>query len=231
MAAILLDNEESAVPPDMRGIREADSVALDPHKWLYAPLEAGCALVRTPKLLRDAFSYHPPYYHFDEDSTATINYYEYGPQNSRGFRALKVWLALSQAGREGYVGMISDDIQLAQELYRVVETQLELQVFTQDLSITTFRYVPPDLLPGSQEIESYLNELNAELLTRLQKSGEAFLSNAVIRGTFVLRACIVNFRTSLEDIEALPDIVIRIGREVDAALRLGERKDQERNKR
>jgi aromatic-L-amino-acid/L-tryptophan decarboxylase len=231
MAAILLDNEESAVPPDMRGIREADSVALDPHKWLYAPLDAGCALVRTPKLLRDAFSYHPPYYHFDEDSTATINYYEYGPQNSRGFRALKVWLALSQAGREGYVGMISDDIQLAQELYRVVETQLELQVFTQGLSITTFRYVPPDLLPGSQEIESYLNELNAELLTRLQKSGEAFLSNAVIRGTFVLRACIVNFRTSLEDIEALPDIVIRIGREVDAALRLGERKDQERNKR
>ena len=64
-AAILLDDEESAVPPDLRGIREADSVALDPHKWLYAPLEAGCALVRTPELLRDAFSYHPPYYNFD----------------------------------------------------------------------------------------------------------------------------------------------------------------------
>jgi aromatic-L-amino-acid/L-tryptophan decarboxylase len=232
LAAMLLDRGDVEVPVDLRGIREADSVAVDPHKWLYAPLEAGCALVRESGLLRDAFSYHPTYYNFDqEDTTASINYYEYGPQNSRGFRALKVWLALSQAGREGYVGMISDDIQLAQELYRVVETQLELQVFTQGLSITTFRYVPPDLLPGSQEIESYLNELNAELLTRLQKSGEAFLSNAVIRGTFVLRACIVNFRTSLEDIEALPDIVIRIGREVDAALRLGERKDQERNKR
>jgi glutamate/tyrosine decarboxylase-like PLP-dependent enzyme len=155
--------------------------------------------------------------------------YEYGPQNSRGFRALKVWLALRQAGREGYKGMISDDIQLAQELYRVVKTQLELQAFTQDLSITTFRYVPPDLLPGSQEIESYLNALNAELLTRLQKSGEAFLSNAVIGETFVLSACIVNFRTSLEDIEALPGIVIRIGREVDAAIRPGKQKDPERN--
>ncbi len=81
----------------------------------------------------------------------------------------------------------------------------------------------------STVIESYLNALNAELLTRLQKSGEAFLSNAVIGETFVLRACIVNFRTSLEDIEALPGIVIRIGREVDAAIRPGKQKDPERN--
>ena len=187
--------------------------------------------MREPGLLRDAFSYHPAYYNFDEDSTATINYYEYGPQNSRGFRALKVWLALRQAGREGYAGMISDDIQLAQELYRLVKIQPELQVFTQSLSITTFRYVPPDLTPGSRESEHYLNVLNAELLTRLQKSGEAFLSNAVIGAIFVLRACIVNFRTSLEDIEALPGIVIRLGREVDAAIRPVEQNDEERNTR
>jgi glutamate/tyrosine decarboxylase-like PLP-dependent enzyme len=232
LAAMLLDGGDVEVPADLRGIREADSVAVDPHKWLYTPLEAGCVLVREPRLLRDAFSYHPPYYNFDEeDSASTINYYEYGPQNSRGFRALKVWLALQQAGQAGYVEMISDDIRLAQELYRVVKKQSELQAFTRDLSITTFRYVPPDLLPGSQEIESYLNALNAELLTRLQKSGEAFLSNAVIGETFVLRACIVNFRTSLEDIEALPGIVIRLGREVDAALRLTEQKKKDRNNR
>ena len=231
LAAILLNDKERVVPPDLRGIREADSVAIDPHKWLYAPLEAGCALVREPKLLHDAFSYHPPYYPVDEDSMASLNYYEYGPQNSRGFRALKVWLALRQAGREGYAGMISDDIQLAQELYRVVEKQRELQTFTQGLSITTFRYVPPDLMPGSQESEQYLNALNAELLTQLQKSGEAFVSHAVIEGTFVLRVCIVNFRTTLEDIEALPDLVIRIGREVDAVLRLAEQKKKERNNR
>lgn len=229
MAAVLLDDNECAVPPDLRGIHEADSVAVDPHKWLYAPLEAGCVLVRESEYLRDAFSYHPPYYHFDEDTLASINYYEYGPQNSRGFRALKVWLALCQAGREGYADMISDDIQLAQELYRLVEVQPELQVFTQGLSITTFRYVPPDLIPGSQEVERYLDVLNAELLTRLQKSGEAFISNAMIEGAFVLRACIVNFRTSLEDIEALPGIVIRIGKEIDAAIRPGKQKDPERN--
>ncbi|MBA2284017.1 MAG: aspartate aminotransferase family protein [Ktedonobacteraceae bacterium] len=219
LAALLLGSDECKVPPALQGIREADSVAVDPHKWLYASLEAGCALVRDPALLRDAFSYHPPYYHLDEDNTAEINYYEYGMQNSRGFRALKVWLALRQAGRAGYVEMLSDDIRLAQELYRIVKTQPELQAFTQNLSITTFRYVPSDLVPGSQEVELYLNALNAELLTRLQKSGEAFLSNAVIGEAFVLRACIVNFRTSLEDIEALPGIIRRLGKETDTAIR------------
>jgi aromatic-L-amino-acid decarboxylase len=176
-------------------------------------------LVRNPEALRDAFSFHPPYYHFADQAEPTIDYYEYGPQNSRGFRALKVWLALRQVGRASYVEMISDDIQLARDLYRLVVAQPELQAFTHGLSITTFRYVPPDLAPGSEKIEAYLNQLNTQLLTHLQRSGEAFLSNAVVEGTFLLRTCIVNFRTSLEDIEAVPGIVIRIGREVDAALR------------
>jgi glutamate/tyrosine decarboxylase-like PLP-dependent enzyme len=115
--------------------------------------------------------------------------------------------------------MISDDILLAQELYRLVEAHPELQTFTQGLSITTFRYVPPDLTAGSEHVEAYLNQLNTELLNRLQKSGEAFVSNAIVGGTFLLRACIVNFRTSLEDIEALPALVTRIGREVDTHIR------------
>ncbi len=218
-AAALRNSGQERVPADLQGIGEADSVAVDPHKWLYSPLEAGCTLVRKPETLRETFSYHPPYYHWASQAEPTIDYHEYGPQNSRGFRALKVWLALRQVGREGYEEMISDDIQLAQELYRLVEAQPELQAFTRGLSITTFRYVPPNFTPGSEQVEAYLNQLNAELLTRLQRSGEAFLSNAVVRGTFLLRACIVNFRTSLEDIEALPVLVTRIGREVDAALR------------
>ena len=217
-AAVLLNDGKGTVPRDLKGIGEADSVAVDPHKWLYAPLEAGCALVRNPEALREMFSYHPPYYHFADQAEPTIDYHEYGPQNSRGFRALKVWLALRQVGRAGYVEMISDDIRLAQELYRLVEAQPELQAFTRGLSITTFRYVPPDLTPGSQQVEAYLNQLNAELLTRLQRSGEAFLSNAVVEGKFLLRACIVNFRTSLEDVEALPALVTRIGREVESRL-------------
>jgi glutamate/tyrosine decarboxylase-like PLP-dependent enzyme len=202
--------------PDLRGLSEADSVAVDPHKWLYAPIEAGCALVRDSAKLREAFAYHPPYYHFGVEAT---NYLDFGPQNTRGFRALKVWLAIQQVGREGYTQMISDDIRLTQGLYRRVSAYPALHAFTQSLSITTFRYVPPDLQSGAEAVETYLNELNRELLIRLQNSGEAYVSNAVIGGTFLLRACIVNFRTSLADVEALPEIVTRIGREADAALR------------
>jgi aromatic-L-amino-acid decarboxylase len=202
--------------PELRGLGEADSVAVDPHKWLYAPLEAGCALVRDPEKLREAFAYHPPYYHFGVEA---INYLDYGPQNSRGFRALKVWLALQQVGRKGYEQMLADDIRLAKELYELVAGQPELEAFTHSLSITTFRYIPSDLKSGSEKTEEYLNQLNTELLTRLQNSGEAYISNAVIDGKFTLRSCIVNFRTSLADIEALPEIVIRLGREVDSALR------------
>ena len=219
-AALLLhENQGIEVPADLEGISLADSIAVDPHKWLYAPLETGCILVRDQEALRDAFSYHPPYYHFADQAEPTIDYYEYGPQNSRSFRALKVWLALRQVGRAGYVEMIADDIRLAQELYRLVEAHPELQAFTQELSITTFRYVPSDLTPGSVQVEAYLNQLNTALLHHLQRSGEVFLSNAVVRGMFLLRACVVNFRTCLEDIEALPAIVMRTGKEVDTALR------------
>ncbi len=213
-AAVLPD-----APPDLQGLREADSVAVDPHKWLYAPLEAGCTLVRDPRALLDAFSYHPPYYHLDTADDAPINFYEYGPQNSRGFRALKVWLALRQAGREGYASMIAEDIALARSLHRHVAACPGLEPRTQDLSITTFRYVPPDLEPGDPVVDEYLNRLNTELLTRLQESGEAYVSNAVVDGAFLLRACVVNFRTTEADVAALPGIVVRIGSEVDHELR------------
>src|SRR5262245_58081614 len=129
-------------PIDLHGLSQADSVAVDPHKWLYAPLEAGCALVRDPEALRSAFAYHPAYYHFEEMAT---NYVDYGLQNSRGFRALKVWLALRQAGAAGYRKMIADDIRLSQTMAQAIGRHAELQLLTQDLSIATFRYVPLDL--------------------------------------------------------------------------------------
>jgi aromatic-L-amino-acid/L-tryptophan decarboxylase len=205
-------------PDDLRALTTADSIAVDPHKWLYAPLEAGCALVREPELLRGAFAYHPPYYHFDERAT---NYVDYGPQNSRGFRALKVWLALRQVGAAGYRSMIADDIRLSRLLASAVRSCGELELFTQDLSITTFRYVASDLRSriGQEAADRHLDAVNRQLLDRLQRGGEAFVSNAVVRERYVLRACIVNFHTSDADIRALIDIVVRAGREVDAELR------------
>ncbi len=203
---------------DLRGLTVADSVAVDPHKWLYAPLEAGCALVRNPAALRAAFAYHPPYYHFEEQAT---NFVDYGPQNSRGFRALKVWLALRQVGAAGYRQMIADDVRLSQAMAAAVRRHPELELTTQELSITTFRYVPGDLRGkvGDEATERHLDAVNRELLDRLQRGGEAFVSNAIIAGRYLLRACIVNFHTDRADVEAVPEIVARIGRIVDAELR------------
>jgi glutamate/tyrosine decarboxylase-like PLP-dependent enzyme len=203
-------------PADLRGLAEADSIAVDPHKWLYAPLEAGCALVRRPADLRRAFSYHPSYYHFDEDVT---NYFDCGPQNSRGFRALKVWLALRQVGSSGYLQMIGDDMRLSHHLHTLVQQHPEFEAMTQHLSITTFRYVPRDRQwPPTPDTESYLQRLNQDLLTRVERSGEAFLSPAMVNGRFALRACIVNFRTSLTDIEALLPMLARHGGEAERTL-------------
>ena len=206
-------------PPDLRALAAADSVAVDPHKWLYAPLEAGCALVRDAEALRRAFSYHPPYYHFDERAT---NYVDFGPQNSRGFRALKVWLALRQAGASGYRRMIADDIALSRAMADAIAAHPALELVTQDLSIATFRYVPPDLGTNlSAEAAAYLDDLNRELLDALQRGGEAFVSNAIVAGRYVLRACIVNFHTTLADVQAVPEIVARTGKAIDFRLRPG----------
>lgn len=222
VAAALPASSPHAVP-DLAGIAQADSVAVDPHKWLYAPLEAGCALVRDRNLLLQTFSHRPPYYHFDEGDPGAerLNYYEYGLQNSRGFRALKVWLALRQAGREGYVRSVTDNIEVAQALHRAAQAQPELEAVTQALSITTLRYVPQDLRNRieSAPVAEYLNKLNTEILDRLQRGGEAFLTNAVVGGRFLLRACVVNFRSTPADAEAVAEIAVRIGREADRNLR------------
>lgn len=209
-------------PADLKGLREADSLAVDAHKWLYAPLEAGCALVRDRRALLETFSYRPSYYyHGGADEEEGINYYEYGPQNSRCFRALKVWLVLRHIGRQDYLRLVGEDVRLAQQLYRAVEMAPELEAVTQGLSITTFRYVPPDLDPAADGAADYLNRLNKTLVSEIQTGGEAFLSNAVVGGRYLLRACITNFRTRLSDVEALPGIATRLGRAIHARMRDG----------
>ena len=214
-AAVLPD-----APSDLHALGLADSLSVDPHKWLYAPLEAGCVLVRDPAHLPEAFSWSPSYYRFDTPGDEPpINYLELGLQNSRGFRALKVWLGLRRAGRAGYQRMIADDCRMAEELYRAAEAHPEIEALTLNLSIATFRYCPPDLPAGGAEREEYLNRLNEAVLSRLKLGGEVFVSNAVLDRRFALRACIVNFRTTLADAASVPDRVARIGREVDAELR------------
>ena len=201
-------------PPELRAMADADSIAVDPHKWLYAPLEAGCALVRDPAHLRAAFSYTPVYYHFESgDAAPPPNYYEYGPQNSRGFRALKVWMTLQQVGRRGYEAMIGEDIRLSRRLFELV-------------SRPTPRSRPSPRVSASRRSATCRRDrfcrsrrsttLNQRLLDRLIASGRAYVSNAVLDGRFLLRSCIVNFRTSEADLEELVRAVVDIGHALHA---------------
>ncbi|UCG72549.1 MAG: aspartate aminotransferase family protein [Chromatiales bacterium] len=208
-------------PVELQSLERADSVAIDPHKWLYAPLEAGCTLVRDADALPAAFSFLPSYYKLDErvDGEAPgVNYYNLGMQNSRGFRALKVWLGLRAAGRQGVVAAVRKDIALSRRLYEQAEKHPELEAGTQSLSIATFRYRPASLTAGPDP-DGYLDRLNRRLLVDLQRDGRIFVSNAVVDGDYWLRACVVNFRTTADDIDAIPDIVARMGRHLDGELR------------
>ena len=215
----------AAVIPQMKplfaGIEEADSIALDPHKWLYSPLEAGCTLVKNPNHLIETYSSHPVYYNFDSGAeTPSLNYYEYGFQNSRGFKALKVWLALQQAGRTGYSKMIAEDIELSKLMFQLADEHPQLQAITQNLSIATLRYVPENYATDSAAHEAYLNTLNEKLLNKLQADGKIFLSNAVVKGKYCLRGCIVNFRTAKENIAVIIETIVEEGRKMHEKLQV-----------
>ncbi|MEO9891125.1 aminotransferase class V-fold PLP-dependent enzyme [Aurantibacter sp.] len=212
----------AAIIPELKnlfnGIEKADSIALDPHKWLYSPLEAGCTLVKNSQHLIDTYSSHPEYYNFTStEGEVAQNFYEFGLQNSRGFRALKVWLTLKQLGKNGYIKLIREDIELSKLLFKQAEQHQELEAISQNLSITTFRYIPSDDKYNSDDI--YLNSLNEKLLNKLQTGGEVFLSNAIVNNSYCLRACIVNFRTSEKDINEIIEIVIREGRQIHFELK------------
>lgn len=215
MAAVLPN-----APEPLKHLAKADSIALDPHKWLYAPLEAGCALIKDAELQRDTFSFHPPYYKFDTvNNEPAYSFVDYSPQNSRGFRGLKVWLGLMQVGRKGYEKMIAEDIRLTKYLYEQCNIHEELEAHTNCLSITTFRYIPKELELSGDKRNEYLNELNTKILTRIQEGGEAYLSNAVLDEKYLFRTCVVNFRTSEADMDKLIEIVVRLGREIDSEMR------------
>ena len=201
------------------GIVDADSLALDPHKWLYAPLEVGCTLVKNPQHLIDTYSSHPVYYNFGtSEDEPSLNFYEYGFQNSRGFRALKVWMAMQQVGSIGYVKMINEDIELAKHFFEEAKKHAELEAVTHNLSITTLRYIPEGYFQSEKLDEVYVNTLNEKLLNVLQNGGEVFLSNAVVFEKYCLRGCIVNFRTSKKDIEEIIEIIVREGRKLHKQL-------------
>jgi len=184
----------------------ADSIALDPHKWLYVPVEAGLVLVRDAANLRSAFSLVPPYLRTDGDPHGVGGppwFSEFGFQQSRGFRALKVWMTLKYYGTSGYARALDHDLALASYLSDRVSADPGLKLMAPpSLSVVCF-CVEPAGVSGDEQ----LNELNRAVLERLQLSGRGFLSSTVLNGRFVLRACIVNPLSGQRDVDAMLEAV------------------------
>jgi glutamate/tyrosine decarboxylase-like PLP-dependent enzyme len=199
-----------SLTPLYEGVARADSVALDPHKWLSVPIECGCAVVRDGALLRDAFSLVPPYLRTEEGKGfgGLPWFSEYGPQQTRGFRALKLWMAILSIGRAGLAARIERHVALARRLGSRIEEADDFERLAQGpLSIVCFRYAPA-ALRGQDE---RLDRLNKAVMERVQAGGEAFLSGTIVRGRFALRACVLHDRTSQADVDALVEITRRAG--------------------
>jgi aromatic-L-amino-acid/L-tryptophan decarboxylase len=195
-----------------RGLERADSVSLDPHKWLYVPVDAGCLLFRDPSPVKATFSTEDADYikvhgHSDDEAFA---YWDYGVELSRRFRALKVWLTLSYYGVRRIAEAVSNDISLAAYMGELVANAEDFQLLAPvELSICCFRYVPE----GWTRSDVRLDRLNERIMSRVQTSGRAYLSNATVDGHFALRACITNFRTTRSDIELTLETIRDAARE------------------
>jgi aromatic-L-amino-acid/L-tryptophan decarboxylase len=208
--AILADAYAEVLKP----IGAADSIALDPHKWMFVPVEAGFVMVRNGDAMRDAFSLVPPYIRTAGSATGVYGlpwFSEFGFQQTRGFRALKVWMTMKQFGLAGHKAAIERNIDLAGYLAKRVQSTPDLELTAPPgLSIVCFRYVPtrPE---GERPEEPAIAELNKRLLEELQLGGEAFLTSTELRGRFTLRACIVNYRSTRDDIDRMIDAVRALG--------------------
>ena len=187
----------------MSALARADSLALDPHKWLYVPVEAGLVLVRDAEAMRATFSLVPSYLRTDGKAEGVGGlpwFSEYGFQQTRGFRALKVWMALKHYGLAGYRASIDRDLQLAEYLAAGIRAAEDLTLFEPTgLSIVCFRYTPRSAALD----DTATDRINRALLEAIQLRGEVFLSSTTIEGRYWLRACIVNHRADASDIDAL----------------------------
>jgi glutamate/tyrosine decarboxylase-like PLP-dependent enzyme len=193
-----------------RGLELADSVTLDPHKWLYIPYECGCVLVRDPEKLRRAFSMTAPYLRGTLPTEYTgLDYLEYGPQMSRGFRALKVWMSLKHYGADGYRTLLRQNVTCAEHLDKLVRESSDFEALHEPtLFIYSFRYAPEALRrkaeeskERSEEINAYLDRLNQQIADEIQLSGIAFVMTTKVRDRVVLRLSICSHRTTLDDID------------------------------
>jgi len=214
----------AALAPSVRdlfqALPEADSIALDPHKWLYLPVDCGCVLYRDAASARGTFAHEAEYTRvLEQEPDEAFAFWDYGPELSRRFRALKVWMMLKGVGLRRLGETIEKDLACARHLERLVRTSDDFEMLAPvELAIFCFRYVPPRFrveLARADEVErerlnQQLDVLNEHLLIELQRDGSSYLSNARLRGRFSLRGCVMNYRTTLRDMEILLDDLRRL---------------------
>ena len=202
--------------PLFSGMEMADSIAADPHKWLYVPYEAGATLVRGRGRLADAFRKFPEYLASDRESPfpGPAWFAERGAELSRGFKALKVWMGLKTHGRKAYASAIENDVRLANFLADEVDRRPDFERLAETvLSIANFRYRPA----GRPLSDEDLDRVNRKIINRLVADGSFFLAPTVLKGRTALRVAIVNFRTRESDLTFLLDEAERIGKELLAS--------------
>jgi aromatic-L-amino-acid/L-tryptophan decarboxylase len=202
-----------AEPQKFAGMNLADSISLDPHKWLYQPLDCGCLLYRSAEAAQKAFSHSGDYARtLTADPIEGFAFFEESLELSRRFRALKLWISLRYHGLAAFRESIKKDLVQAQRLAQAIQREPKLELIAAgDLSAVCFRH-----RGTGDKSEEDLNQFNVQLLARILKRGRVYLSNASIAGKFCLRACIVNHRTTDADVDAVIDEVLAAGNEMDA---------------
>lgn len=202
-----------SLAPLFSGMERADSIAADPHKWLYVPYEAGAVLVREPGRFAATFRKFPEYLAADAESPfpGPAWFAERGIELSRGFKALKVWMGIQVHGRRAYAERIESDVRLAKFLAAEVDRRPDFERLAESvLSIANFRYRPR----GRDLSDAELDRVNRRIINRLVSDGAFFLAPTVLKGRSALRVAITNFRTREEDLTALLDEAARIGAEL-----------------
>ncbi|MFZ0806020.1 MAG: pyridoxal-dependent decarboxylase [Candidatus Sulfotelmatobacter sp.] len=205
-----------AAPEKFDGLPLADSLSLDPHKWLYQPLDCGCLLYRDVSFAQSTFTYTGSYAkQLSSDPVEGFAFFEESIELSRRFRALKVWLSLRYHGLNAFRAAIAQDLDHAQRLAAAIQGSASLELLAPvELSAVCFRH-----LLGQQASQEQRNRFNLALLKRIVARGKVYLSNAELKGKFCLRACIVNHRTQDKDIDAVVQEVLEVAPEVAAALK------------
>jgi aromatic-L-amino-acid/L-tryptophan decarboxylase len=196
----------------LNGMGRADSLVLDPHKWLFQPFEIGCALLRDSAQLPATFAAHPEYLRDVDRRAEEVNFRDYGIQLTRGFRALKLWMSLKVFGLEAFREAIAWGIHLAEVAETLLRDRPHWEVVTPaQLGILTFRYVPETT--STEEID----QLNQTIVDAVITDGSMLLTSTAIRSRIVLRLCTINPRTTEDDIAQTVQLLDQIARESTAS--------------